>query len=98
MIKSLTLIPKSISPEKIDEVVTKLIVDMKQAKGLVAITGSEGHLMSPGGPTAYAMVIETSWESLEGFMTWAQSSNTRAEKDLLLQNGAILVYYEQKDF
>jgi len=98
MIKSLTLFPKSISPDTLDEIIAKMTFDMKGANGLIEITGSDGHLMSPGGLPAYSRVIETSWESLEVFLAWAQSSTTKEDKDFLLQSGAVLLYYEQKNF
>ena len=96
MIKSLTLFPKSIRPEKLDEIISKLTLDLKGADGLIEITSSDGHLMSPAGPPPYSRVIEASWESLEVFLAWAQSSARQEDKDFLLQSGAVLLYYEQK--
>ena len=96
MIKSLTLFPKSLDAEKTEEIYSRLIPTMKSANGLQSLTESDGHLMSPGGPPAYSKVFESSWDSLENFMAWAQSPNPegQADKDFLLQNGAILLFYE----
>ena len=72
---------------------------MKSADGLKTIRVSDGHLMSPGGPHSYSKVVESTWESLEVFMAWAQnqSPEMQAEKNFLLKNGAILLFYELKD-
>jgi heme-degrading monooxygenase HmoA len=96
MIASLTLYPNSIEPGKLEALVSKQIESMKKAKGLQGIKASKDHLMSPGGPPAYAKVLETTWESLEDFMAWAQSQTpeAHAEKDFLIENGAVLIFYE----
>ena len=97
MIKSLTLIPKSIDPQYLDDILPNLIHSMKQSKGLVEITGNQGPLMSPGGPPAYSIVVEASWTSLEDFMAWAQTSAAQKDKDFMITSGAALLFYEQKD-
>ena len=99
MISSIALFPKSMDPEKIEELLSKQVASMKAAKGLQALKASDGHLMSPGGPPAYSKVLESSWDSLENFMAWAQSPNPEghADKDFLLKNGAILLFYVVKD-
>ena len=99
MIKSLTLFPKSMDSEKIEDITSRLIPNMKSANGLQSLTASDGHLMSPGGPPAYSKVIESTWDSLENFMAWAQSPNpeNHADKDFMLENGAALLFYEVKD-
>jgi len=96
MIKSLTLFPKSMDTEKVEELSSRFISSMKTAKGLQALSASDGHLMSPGGPPAYSKVFESSWDSLENFMAWAQSQKPEdhADKNFMLENGAVLVYYE----
>ena len=100
MIKSLTLIPKSMEPEKIEDLSSRFISSMKAAKGLQLLKASDGHLMSPGGPPAYSKVFESTWDSLENFMAWAQSQNPEdhADKNFMLENGAVLLYYEVKQF
>jgi len=99
MISSIALFPKSMNPEKIEELVSKQVVSMKAAKGLQSLKTSDGHLMSPGGPPAYSKVLESSWDSLENFMAWAQSQkpDDNADKDFMLANGAVLLYYEVKE-
>jgi hypothetical protein len=96
MIKSLTLFPTSLPAEQIEVITSELIASIKNEMGLQSIIVSEGSLMSPGGPPAYAKVIETSWESLESFMAWAQNrpAEENAKKDFLLENGVALLYYE----
>ena len=89
MIKSLTLFPKSMDPEKIEDIYSRLVPNTKSANGLQSITVSDGHLMSPGGPPIYSHVFESTWDSLENFMAWAQSPNPEghADKDFMLENG-----------
>lgn len=99
MIKSLTLFPKSIDPEKIEEISSLFISSMKSFNGLQSLESSDGHLMSPGGPPDYSKVLESTWDSLENFMAWAQSPNPegQADKDFMLANGAVLLFYEVKE-
>jgi hypothetical protein len=99
MINSLALFPYSIGPEKLEDLLSSQIESMKKAEGLLAIKMSEGNLMSPGGPPSFDKVLETSWNSLEAFMTWAQNQtpSDNADKDFLLENGAVLLFYEVVD-
>jgi hypothetical protein len=100
MISSIALFPKSMTPEKIEELLSKQIASMKAAKGLNSLRMSEGDLMSPGGPPDYSKVLESSWDSLENFMAWVQQnqkSEDNAYKDFMLANGAILLFYEVKE-
>jgi len=99
MIKSLTLFPKSMDVEKVEYLSSRFIESMKAAEGLQSLTASDGHLMSPGGPPAYSKVFESTWDSLENFMAWAQSQRPEdhADKNFMLENGAVLLYYETKD-
>ena len=70
LIHSITLIPKSMDPQRVDDTLSNLIPAFKQAQGLHSLKISEGHLMSPGSPPAYSKVIEASFKSLEDFMAW----------------------------
>ena len=99
MIKSLTLFPKSMDPEKIEEITSRLIQSMKSVNGFQSLESNDGHLMSPGGPPAYSKVFESTWDSLESFMAWAQSPSpeSHADKDFLRANGGILLFYEVKE-
>lgn len=99
MIKSLTIFPKSMDQAKIAEISSRLIPSMKAAKGLQSLQASDGHLMSPGGPSAYSKVFESSWDSLENFMVWTQSQTPadHADKDFMLANGVVLLFYEVKE-
>ena len=55
--------------------------------------------MSPAGPPSYSKVVETTWESLEDFMAWVQNQTPemQADKDFMIKNGAVLLFYEVKD-
>ena len=88
MINSLTLYPDSIEPEKLEDLLSRHIESMKKTRGLLAIKMSEGDLMSPGAPPSFGKVLETSWDSLEAFMTWVQNQtqSDHADKDFLLEN------------
>jgi len=100
MIKSLTLFPKSMDPEKIEEISSRFISSMKSFNGLQSLESSDGHLMSPGGPPDYSKVLESIWDSLENFMAWVQQNQKpedNADKDFMLENGAILLFYEVKE-
>ena len=96
MINSITLFPKSIEPKKLESIISKQIESMKKAEGLQDIRLSEGDLMSPGSPSSFRKVLETSWDSLEAFMAWVQNQtpSDHAQKDFLLENGAVLLFYE----
>jgi hypothetical protein len=99
MINSLALFPNSIDPELLSNLLSRQIESLKKARGLLSIKMSEGNLMSPGGPPSFGKVLETSWDSLESFMTWVQNQTPSedADKDLLLENGAVLLFYEVID-
>jgi heme-degrading monooxygenase HmoA len=70
---------------------------MREANGNTEVKLSKGSIMSPDGPTAYHKALTASWESLESFIAWAQSPAGEKDKDFLLENGAILVFYEVED-
>jgi len=99
MINLFILLPKSIDPERSDDLLSKLIPSIKQANGLLKLMVSEGPLMSPAGPPSYSKVIEASWESLEEFMAWveAQTSDAQVDLDFMIESGAILLFYEVED-
>ena len=99
MISSITLFPNSIDSQKIEDIVSRTISSMKSASGLNTIKMSDGDLMSPGGPPSCSKVMETTWESLEDFMAWAQNQTPemQADKDFMINNGAVLLFYEVKD-
>lgn len=94
MIKVIALFPSTLSPEKIDELTSKMIPAFRQAQGLISLTVSDGHMMSPGGPPPYSKVVEASFESLEVFMAWTQNPAAQADKDLIFNSGVINMYFE----
>lgn len=99
MIKSITLYPSSLDLEKMETILSGQIASMKKENGLLSIIVSEGNLMSPGGPSPFAKVLETSWDSLENFMAWVQkqTQEEHANKDHLIEKGAVLLFYEVND-
>lgn len=99
MISSITLFPKSIDSQKIEDIISRMVSSTKSMSGLKIIKVSDGNLMSPGGPPSYSKVVETTWESLEHFMAWAQNQTPemQADKDFMIKNGAVLLFYEVKE-
>jgi hypothetical protein len=99
MISSIALYPKSIESEKLKELLSRFSNSMKSANGLKSMKVSDGDLMSPGGPPAYSKVVETTWETLGDLMAWVenQTPEMQADKDFLLENGGILLFYETQD-
>ena len=94
MINSLTLFPKTFDLELMAKITAKTISSMKSAKGIRRITASEGDLMSPAGPPTYSKVIEADWETLEDFLGWAQSPSAQEDKNMLIENGVQLLFFE----
>ena len=94
MINMLIVFPKSIDPEVLDDLLSKLVPSIKQALGFLSLKVSEGSLMSPGGPPSYSKVVEASFESLEDFMAWTQTPTAPAAKDFMVNSGTIMLYYE----
>jgi hypothetical protein len=94
----LTLFPTSLAPEQAEAIRTNLLTSLKSVAGVVAITISDGPLMSPGGAPAYTMVVEVHWETLDAMMAWTQLPGAQqGDKDVMLANGGVLVFYEAKD-
>ena len=73
-----------------------MIGAIQQADGLRSLSISEGHIMSPGGPPPYAKVVEASFDSLEDFMDWVQTPAAQADKEQMLRNGVVSIFYEVK--
>jgi heme-degrading monooxygenase HmoA len=85
-----------IEENKRDQLAEKMIHAIQQADGLRSLFVSEGHIMSPGGPPPYAKVIEASFDSLEDFMAWVQSSAAQEDKEEIMSN-MVGIYYEVKE-
>ena len=97
MIRALSLIPNTIKEKKRDQLAEKMIHAIQQADGLRSLSVNEGHIMSPGGPPPYAKVIEASFDSLEDFMAWVQTPAAQADKEQMLGNGVVSIFYEVKE-
>ena len=101
MIQFLMLYPKSMDIEKVEKNIKDLEASMKNAPGCQSLKVSEGDIMSPAGPPAYSKVFEGVFESLEAFMgwvqsPWAQSAEQQAEKNAMIEQGAVMLFYEIK--
>ena len=97
MINVQVLIPNSMDDSEADKILAHQELSMRESKGNIEVKVSNGAIMSPGGPTAYSRALTAAWQSLESFIEWAQSPAGDRDKDVLLENGAILVFYEVKE-
>lgn len=99
MISSVTLYPKSMDANQIEQhITTQLIPSLKKAPGFIVAKASDGHLMSPAGPPDYSKVVEFSFETLEDFYAWTQSGTEDQEglKDQMIKAGVVMLFYEEK--
>lgn len=97
MINTVTLFPKSISPDELDDLLPNIIHSFKDAERLKSLKVSEGDIMSPGGPPSYSKVIEASFETLEDMMTWVQTPAAQAQKEVMVEKGVVMLYFEVKE-
>ena len=97
MINTVILFPKSISPEELNNLISKTIQAFKDAERLNSLKVSEGDIMSPGGPPAYSKVVEASFETLEDMMEWVQTPAAQAQKGVMIEKGAVMLYFEVKE-
>ena len=95
MIRVLSLIPNTIEENKRDQIVGKMIHAIQQADGLHSLHVSEGYIMSPGGPPPYSKVLEATFDSLDDFMAWVQTTAAQEDKDEIMDN-IVGIYYEVK--
>jgi len=97
MITALTLFPKSVDLDQVEELISTIMVpSLKNAPGFLAVKVSDGHLMSPAGPPDYAKVLEFSFNNLENFYAWSQSSEDQQEiKDQMIKDRVVMIFYEE---
>ncbi|MEJ2759082.1 MAG: hypothetical protein P8046_11430, partial [Anaerolineales bacterium] len=95
MITALTLFPKSMELNQVEEFLFNVMIpSLKNAPGFLAGKASEGHLMSPAGPPDYTKVVEFSFDTLENFYAWSQSSEDQQQvKDQMIQDGVVMIFY-----
>lgn len=97
MINVQVLIPNSMDDSEADRILEHQELSMREAKGNIYVKVSYGAIMSPGGPTIYSKALTAEWQSMESFIAWGQGPAGERDKDVLLENGAILVFYEVKN-
>ena len=97
MINSLTLFPKSLDQYVMSDLISKLIPALQGAKGLQSLRVSKGYLMSPGGPSTYSKVIEASWGKIDDLMAWVQTPQAQVDKDFMINNGVLMLFYEVEE-
>ena len=97
MINTVTLFPRSISPEEVDDLLTNIIHSFKDADRLNSLKVSDGDIMSPGGPPSYSKVVEASFDTLEDMMMWVQTPAAQAQKGVMIEKGVVMLYFEVKE-
>ena len=97
MITSITLFPKSVDLEQVEGFLSAVMIpSLKMAPGFLAVKVSDGHLMSPAGPPDYSKVVEFSFDNLENFYAWTQSSEAQQDiKDQMIKDGVVMIFYEE---
>ena len=98
MITSITLFPKSVDLDEMEEFLSGVMIpSLKKALGFLAVKASDGHLMSPAGPPDYAKVVEFSFDTLENFYAWTQSSEEQQDiKNQMIEDGVVMIFYEER--
>ncbi|MEK6221335.1 MAG: hypothetical protein N2D54_03720 [Chloroflexota bacterium] len=97
MINVIALFPNSMSGGELDEFYSMTISGFKSAEGLVSLQVNEGPLMSPGERPDFAKVVTAEFESLEIFMSWAQTPEREADSAKMKEAGMLRIFYEVKD-
>jgi hypothetical protein len=99
MIQMLGLMPAGLDPKVADDFIQAQINALRGAQGLIDMVVSKGAVMSPGGPPPFTQAFQARWHSLEDMMAWTQAQGATEEADVgfMLQNGAVLIFYELQD-
>ena len=97
MITVLALFPSSIENNILNDLSARTTNALRTAEGLRSIKVSEGDVMSPGGPPPYSKVVEASFDSLESFMAWVQTPSAQDDKEQMMSNGVVMIFYETSD-
>jgi hypothetical protein len=93
MLDVLILFPKVDNAQVLDDLVSRMIPDLKQARGLVSLRVSDGDLMARGGPPPFSKVIEASFQSLPDFMAFVDERN-QEDPRALDRVGPQIVYFD----
>ena len=96
MLDVLLLWPKSDAgvPE---ELLSKLLVVLKEAAGLRRLRVSQGDLMARGGPPPYSKVVEASFESLGDWMAVVDRLNSEPELAVSDRVLPLVVFFDARD-
>jgi hypothetical protein len=97
MLEVLFLWSKSDDAGVQDEIVSKLVPIMKEARGLRRLRVSEGDLMARGGPPPYSRVIEASYESLVDWMAQVDAFKSRPDFAAYDRVAPLIVFFEARD-
>jgi len=81
-----------------DDMISTLLLVMKEAHGLRRLRVSEGDLMARGGPPPYSRVIEASFESLSDWMAHVDVLNSRQDlREYLDVAPPLVVFFDARD-
>ncbi len=80
-----------------DEMVSKLLPIMKEARGLRRLRVSEGDLMARGGPPPYSKVVEASFESLADWMAQVDAFKSRPDFAEYDRVAPLIVFFDARD-
>ena len=96
MVNVLFLFPRSADPKMLDDLISNaLIPRLKTAKGLLALTMSDGQIMGRSAPP-YSRIVEASFDTLENMMATAPADGT-PEKDQFEDLGGLFFSYAVQD-
>ncbi len=80
-----------------DEMVSKLLLLMKEAPGLRRLRVSEGDLMARGGPPPYGRVVEASFESLADWMAQVEAFKSRPDFAAYDRVAPLIMFFDARD-
>ena len=93
MLNTLALFPSKIDAAALDDLVANAVAALKTADGLLSLEVNEGQMMSAGGPPLYSKVILAKFKSLETFMAWVETPAAQANKDKMVSNGVVRLFF-----
>jgi hypothetical protein len=102
MIDVLNLFPSEFDEAEVDELLRqRLIPQLSQSSGLRSLRLSQGPVMSRGGPSPYAWVLEATFESLADWMAAVDGLNAMggspAEREKFERLAPLVIFYEVTD-
>jgi hypothetical protein len=97
MVDVLLLWSKSDETRIQDEIISKLLILMKRARGLERLRVSEGDLMARGGPPPYSRVVEASFASLADWMAHVDTLNSQPDLAAYEHLAPLVMFFDARD-